>query len=71
MDTKVTIVDEVDIYLSEVKSLRPEWTDEQCLEFTVSLREPLSEVIHETVGHYLAEWAFMPIEGIDNGSKGD
>lgn len=68
---KVTIVDEIDIYMEEVKGLCPDWTDDQCMKFMLSLKEPLSEIIHETVNHCLAEWAFTPIEGIDNGLNGD
>ena len=64
---KVTIVDEIDIYMEDVKSLRPEWTDDQCMKFMLSLKEPLAKIMHETVNHCLDEWAFMPIEGIDNG----
>ena len=54
---KVTIVDGIDVYKEEIKGLCPDWTDDQCVKFMMSLKEPLSKIIHQTIGHCLAEWA--------------
>ena len=58
---KVTIVDGIDIYREEIKGLCPDWTDDQCVKFMMSLKEPLSEIIHQTIGHCLAELAIEDI----------
>ena len=63
---KLTIVDKIDIYMEEIKGMCPDWTDDQRRKFMLSLKDPLSDVIHETIDNCLADWASVFLKEVND-----
>jgi hypothetical protein len=54
------------LHADEIKNLRPDWTQDQFMDFILGLKEPLQEIIHQTVDQCIAEWASVFLKEVND-----